>query len=48
MTCSNLTIHLHAKNRSKLFGSKKYALQELEAESTAFVVANHLNIDTKD
>ncbi|WP_260357165.1 hypothetical protein [Lactococcus cremoris] len=32
----------------KLFGSKKYALQELEAESTAFVVANHLNIDTKD
>ena len=48
MTCSNLTIHLHAKNRSKLFGSKKYALQELEAESTAFVVANYLNIDTKD
>ena len=36
------------KDSQEVFGSEKYALQELEAESTAFVVANHLNIDTKD
>ena len=36
------------KESQEVFGSEKYALQELEAESTAFVVANHLNIDTKD
>jgi len=36
------------KESQEVFGSEKYALQELEAESTAFVVANYLNIDTKD
>lgn len=36
------------KDSQEVFGSEKYCLQELEAESTAFVVANHLNIDTKD
>lgn len=36
------------KESQEVFGSEKYSLQELEAESTAFVVANHLNIDTKD
>ncbi|HAP3995118.1 LtrC-like protein [Lactococcus lactis subsp. lactis] len=36
---------LHTKSEA-IFGDKQYTLQELEAESTAYIVANNYDIDT--